>query len=206
MEKYGKIVGTIEKNKSRLGSFFKFFQIFSKKKGFTLVETIIYIAIVSIFFWVALGFFWQMKQAETAGTISREVKENTAQVIELFRQTVRNGEDVNVGVSQFGVNPGSLTLVYSGGNRVFDTYEKSVTIGGLSVDIKKLRLTYGGTSYDLTSDGVNVDPFLLSNFTPGAESNVVQMELQLSNVNPGGDPDYDESLSVHTTANIRQEQ
>jgi len=175
-------------------------------KGFTLVETIIYIAIVSIFFWVALGFFWQMKQAETTGSISREVKENTAQVIELFRQAVRNGENVNEGASQFGIDPGSLTLVYPGGNRVFDTYEKSVTIGGVSVDVRKLRLTYGGQSYDLTSDRVDVDQFLLSNFTQGAEPNVVQMEFQLSNVNPGGDPDYDESLSARITANVRQEQ
>ncbi len=178
----------------------------SKQKGFTLVETIVYIAIVSIFLWVALGFFWQMKQAETTGTISREVKENTAQVIEMFRQTVRNGEDVNVGASQFGVDPGTLTLVYSAGSRVFDTYEKSVTIGGLSVDVTKLRLTYGGTSYDLTSDSINVDQFLLSNFTQGGEPNVIQMEFQLSNVNTGNDPDYDESLSARTTANIRQEQ
>ena len=175
------------------------------EKGFTLVETIIYIAIVSVFFWTALGFFWQMKLTETVGSISREIKENTAQVVEQFRQTVRNGEDVNEGVSQFGVNPGLLSLVYSGGIRVFDTYTKIITVGGESVSIKKLRLTHGGTSYDLTSDQVDVDQFLLTNLTQVSGPDTVQLEFQLSFVNPGDDPNYDESLSAQITAHVRHE-
>lgn len=178
--------------------------IIRNEKGFTLVETIIYIAIVSVFFWTALGFFWQMKQTEARGIVTREVKENTAQIVEQFRQTVRNGEDVNEGVSQFGVNPGSLSLTYSGGSRVFDTYTKIITVGGELVSIKKLRLTYGGTSYDLTSDQVDVDQFLLTNLTQVSGPDTVQLEFQLSSVNPGGDPNYDEILTAQITAHVRQ--
>jgi len=175
------------------------------KKGFTLVETIIYIAIVSVFLWAALGFFWQMKQAETKGDIMREVKENMAQAAEQFRQTVRNAEDMNEGVSQFGVNPGVLSLVYPGGSRVFDTYTKNVTMGGESVAVQKLRLTYGGESYDLTSDRVDVSQFLLTNVTQAGGPDAVQFEFQLSSLNPGGDPDYDALLTTQLTAHVRQE-
>lgn len=175
------------------------------KEGFTLVETIVYIAIVSIFLWGALGFFWQLKQAEAMGGVEREVKENTAQVVEQIRQTIRNAEDVNEGMSQFDADPGVLSLAYAGGSRVFDTYAKNVTVGGKSVSIQKLRLTFGGESYDLTSDQVDVDQFLLTNVTQASGPDAVQLAFQLSSVNPGEDPNYDEALTTQITAHVRQE-
>ncbi len=177
----------------------------TNNEGFTLVETIVYIAIASIFLWGALGFFWQLKQAEAKGDVMREVKENTAQAVEQFRQTVRNAEEVNEGASSFGADPGALSLVYAGGSRVFDTYTKNITVGGAPITIRKLRLTYGGESYDLTSDQVEIDQFLLANVTQASGPDAVRLAFQLSSVNPGGDPDYDASLAVQMTAQVRQE-
>lgn len=175
------------------------------RKGFTLVEMILYVTIVSIFFLFTLGFFWQARGIEVRADISREVKENVGQLLEIFKYFVRDAEGVNAGGSQFGVHPGVLELVYSDGNRIFDTYTKDLTVGGVNVTIRKLRYTHSGSSYDLTSDHVDVTTFRLSDLTQGSEPFVTQMELDLESVNPGNDPNYDNSLSVRTTANVREE-
>lgn len=189
----------------RLNDYF-LMSIFYSKKGFTLVETIIYIAVFSVFFWVVLGFFWQLQQADIKAKISREVKENTAQVGELFKYIVRDAESVDIGSSQFGAHFGVLELVYSDGNRIFDTYTTSIIAGGQTMDIHKLRYTENGQFSDVTSDHVDVTQFQLSDFTQGDAPHVIQMEFTLKTVNPGTDPLYDDDLSIRTTVLVRQEE
>ncbi len=181
------------------------FEFASKaRRGFTLVETIIYIAIASIFFSMAIGFFWQVRGGEVKANTTREVKENVSQAVEVFKYYVRNADGMDAGSSQFGVNLGSLYLTYPEGNRVFDTYSKNVQVGGTTVGIKKFRFTQFGSSYDITSDHVDVESLIFSNFTQGEEP-VVRMELSLKSVAVNDDTNYNESLSVRTSVNIRQE-
>lgn len=199
LKKFEKIRKNLKKNNWELGNW-----SLGIRKGFTLVESIIYIAIASIFFTTAIGFFWQMRTSEVRADVSVEVKENAAQVLEAFKYQVRNADSVSVGKSGFGVNPGSLVLIYPDGERVFYTYNTQVIVGGREVGIQKLVLAYGGANYDLTSDHVNITKFQVNNFTLGAQPPVLQMELDLENVNPGADSDYDDSISVRTTVNVRE--
>ena len=174
------------------------------RNGFTLVETILYVAIASIFFTMAIGFFWQVRGGEVKASTTREVKENSAQAVEAFKYYVRNANGMDQGASQFGVNPGVLYLAYTEGSRVFDTYRKNVDVGGITKTIRKFRFTQSGDTYDLTSDHVEVETLIFSNFTQGKEP-VVQMELTLKGVSVNNDPNYNVSLSVRTSVNVRQE-
>jgi len=174
-------------------------------KGFTMVETIIYIAIASIFLTISVGFYWQMRTSDIRSGIQRELKENVSQTVESFKYFTRNAEDVDVGGSQFGIDPGVLVLTYPDGAVVFDTYTKNVSVGGNQVEIHKLRYSRGGNSYDITSDHVDVTEYKLSDMAAGDEPESVQMELTISSINPTDNPDYENSLAVRTTVNIRKE-
>lgn len=172
------------------------------RKGFTLVEMILYVAIASVFLTVMIGFFWQIRQGEIRNRVRRELNENTAQVMQVFASAVRNAESLDGG-SQFGVNPSVVVLGYAGGDKVFDTYTKTVTVGGLPAVIRKLRLSEGGDSYDLTSDHADVNLFRVDDFTQGGQPPVLRISLALSSVNPGQTFGYEDEAPSAVTVNVR---
>lgn len=172
-------------------------------QGFTLIEMIVYVAILSVFFWVVLGFFMQMQAARTKSAISREIKENASQVLETLKTHVRVAASTDIGVSHFDVDPGALGLANIDGTEVFDTYTKTVLVGGVSKLIRTLRLSRPSLpAEDLTSEHVSVTSFQVSN--SGIPSNFY-IRLGLSSVNPGVDPLYDSTLDLHTSVTIRNE-
>jgi prepilin-type N-terminal cleavage/methylation domain-containing protein len=179
----------------------------SAKKGFTLVELIIYIAIASMVLVGAVNVAWNLITANATSDLKRDVYMNARVVTEEFGRQVRGAEDVDTGSSTFGANPGVLTLDYPGGNtdKVFDTYNKDVVVGGQIVNITKLRITEGTSDpVDLTNDHVDVGDFTLTDLTQASEPDNVLLELTLDSVNPGGDMKYDVSISVQTSISIRQ--
>lgn len=179
--------------------------VLKNRRGFTLIEMILYATILSIFFVVVVTFFWQMRQSHIRSEISGEVKENAAQVIELFQHVVRESDDVVLGSSQFDQDLGVLELDYVGGNRRFDTYIKNVTIGSESVPVRKLRMVHVGFSNnDLTSDSVTVDRLRFTDLTHSG-SPVIQVELELSKVTPENDPLYQLDYSTRSSVMIRKE-
>lgn len=178
----------------------------SNHSGFTLVETIIYMAIASIFITFATGFYWQMRQADVKSSVSHEVKENAAQSLELVKYIVRNAQDVDLNDSVFGSDTGVLDLDYSDGGRRFDTFEHQVTVGGKSMLIRSLRFDHAGQySAQVTSDHINVTRFRVSDYSQGNTPKTVRVELELEQVNPGDDQNFDASVSEAVTLSVRKE-
>ena len=170
-----------------------------------MVETIIYIAIASIFFTISIGFFMQVRSADVRAGIRREIKENASQAIESFKYFIRNAEAVDAGGSEFGKNPGSLFLTYPDGGVLFDTYTKNISVGGAQTEIRKLRYTKNGNSHDISSDHVNVADYAVLDMTAADEPDAVQIKISFLSVNPAAGPDYDSSLDLSVTVNIRHE-
>ena len=177
-----------------------------RKGGFTLVEMVIYVAIFSIFISFALGFFWQMQQARIRSGIWREGKENAAQALELFKHQIRNAEGLDLSGSQLGQNFSALSVNTTNGAALFDTYEKSVEVGGVSVQIRKLRLDLPNQPPStVTSDHVTVIRLEVSDAGGGGSPTALQVRLVLANVNPGQDPLYDSTTEFDTTVAFRTE-
>lgn len=173
--------------------------------GFSLVEMIVYVAIFSIMFTVILNLFWRVQLSGSRVLIANEVTENTSQVMQIISSAVRQGDSIDKLNSVFGSHPGVL-LINDDELLTIDTYTKNVNIGGSLVSIRTLRLTRGlNEPIDLTSDHVNVHNFWLTDISQPGHPDVLRMDLGLSNINPGGDPDFDNSLSVRTSITIRKE-
>lgn len=175
-------------------------------KGFSLVELIVYIAIASMVLVTVVNVAWSIMISNSNTQGKRDTYFNARQVMQQMQTKIREADDVITGSSTFGSHPGALTLDYPAGNTdvVFDTYTKSVTIGGQSTTIRKLQMKVGLNDYvDLTTDKVNVTNFVLTNLTRGTEPPNIKIELTIQKANPGNDPNYDASIAVETAISLR---
>ena len=177
----------------------------ANKKGFTLVEMITYIAIFSVILFVIVQLFWQVQISSIRSKASSEVKENVAQIVEIFKYNIRGADDIYVGDSVFNTHPGILSI-QNESTIIIDTYTKDVILDGRSNTIRKLRYKKGSDpSVDLSSDRVNVENFVVRNLTQGVNPNNIKMELTISYLNPEDDYLYDQSISINTSALVRKE-
>ncbi len=136
--------------------------------------------------------------------IANEVTENSSQVLQLATSVMREGESLHTD-SVYGSHPGKL-VVNDSTVMTFDTYTKNVNTGGRSVSIRKLRLTQGGNpAVDITSDHVNVTNFVVTDITQGGNPEMVQIELDISSINPDNDLNFDNTLSTRTSISVRKE-
>lgn len=178
----------------------------NSKKGFTLIELLIYIMIASVVFVFAFNAGWNVFKASNHISVRQDVYTNTRIIANQLQKYVRGANNILTDASVFNTNPGVLTLDYPGVGTdvVFDTYTKSVTIGGLPMTITKLRIKEGAAAYvDLTNDKINVGNFIVKNFSRGS-AKTVQISLTLDRVNPDNNPDFIASGSFTTSFTLRQ--
>jgi len=174
-------------------------------KAFTLVELIIYIAILAIVLVSTIGFLWNVIGGSVRVSTSAELMYNSRLVLYKITRSGRGANDVLTANSTFGSHPGVLVFGYTSGDITFDTATKSITVGGQSVMIRKLRMKTGSSSpIDLTSDKVDVTNFVVKNRTKGTEPKNVKIEVTLAFVNPGQDPARNQTLSFETAVSIRK--
>ena len=177
-----------------------------RKGGFTLVETVLYVAIFSLFISFALGFFWQMRQAQIRSVVLRETQENASQALELLKSHIRNADGLDSPDSQLGNDFSALSLNTANGVARFDTTLKPIVVGGISLSIFKLRLALPNhPAEDITSDHVTVTRFEVSDVGGGGNPTALRIRLALASVNPGSDPLYDSTLESDVTVAFRAE-
>ncbi len=77
-----------------------------KNKGFTLVELIIYIAIISIVVVGFITFTLSIINSRNKNYVVQEVQANTRTAFKLISQEILLAEGVNIGSSVFDSDPG----------------------------------------------------------------------------------------------------
>lgn len=176
-----------------------------KTKAFTLVELIIYVAILATVFVSTIGILWNVIGGSVRVSASTELSYSARLVLDNIIRVGRSANDVLVASSTFGVHPGVLVFGNSGGDITFDTATKNITVAGQNITIRKLRMKTGiGLPIDLTSDKVDVTNFVVKNRTRGTEPKNVKVEVTLAYVNPGQDPARNKTLSFETAVSIRK--
>ena len=140
-------------------------KIRSNTKGNTLVELIIYLAIISVFFTSMIGFTVSVVQSGQKARTMHEVSQNGRFIMEKIAREIKSANDVNFTTSSFGVNPGVLSLVNNTGSldpTVFDV------VGGV------VRIQQGaGAPMNISSDLVNVTSIVFTDLSvPGRTTNI----------------------------------
>lgn len=166
--------------------------------GFTLIETLIYIAIVGmavsslIYFSIAVG------NARTKSYVVEEVQASTRAALNIIERAVRTAESVDREVSTFGADPGVLVL------HVTDVTKEPTTIA-LSADDGTLTITEGaGEPQLLMSDEVFVSNLVFTDLTGSSTRERIRIEMTADYENASGNSNYTYSQSLQTAVSVRK--
>lgn len=145
----------------------------SRKSGFTLVETLIYIAIMGVVGVVMVKFFLSISSAGSKTRVIREVQSNGRLAIDLISQKIRGSSGLNIASSTFGTDPGVLSLQY-------DSSADNPTLIQLTADDGQLVITEGtSTAIPITSDEVKITNLIFKNLSRNANRTNIEIDLTI---------------------------
>lgn len=178
---------------------------FLSRRGFSLVELILYIALAFILAGLSFGFAWNVMGGSVRVDRSTELGFNARFAMEVIGRSVREADTLKDTLSVFGAHPGVLTLEKGGVNLLIDTYTRNVTIGGQSQSIRKLRLQNGaGPALDISTDRVDVQEFIITNLSRPDEPPTLRIRLTLKAALAPSDPSPQQTLTQETALTIRK--
>ena len=161
-------------------------------RGFTLIELIIYIAIVAVVLLVAFNFVWEIIYGNVKSQAIREVQQNARFCIEKITKTIEEALVINSPTPGDSANLLSLEMPYSSLNpTIFHVFDN------------KLRITQGvrGT-YELTNDRVIVRSLQFTNLSYLDTPGTARVEMVIDHVNPNNRSEYAVSFEIKSTASL----
>lgn len=165
-----------------------------KSKGFTLIELIIYVALVSIFISGAILFAWDIIYGRVKSGVHQEVSQNLGLVSRRLAFELRRAEGIN------SMGGSSISLQMEDSARDPTVFE---VIGD------RLMIGFGGSGpcpvsapCSLTGNRVRVTDLTLADFSIEDSTNV-QFSLTVESLNPSGRKEWERSETQTTAVELR---
>jgi len=144
-------------------------QLFTRTtKGFSLIELLIYIALLSVIVVVVVSVLLSLTRAYGAFKVSQRINNSAITALERITRDSRNAESIDLANSTFDVHPGRLTL--NTGTMTIEIY--------LDGDVLKVRED-GVDIGSLTTQRVSVSSFVLRHLFSGSIE-AIKIELTLT--------------------------
>jgi len=156
------------------------------KKGFTLVELLLYMVILSTMLGVLTSFVVMTYKVRVKSQVVAEVEQQGSQTMDIITQAVRNSTAINLPVSQAS----GSTLTINGSTTTFD------------MNANKIRMN-DGTTYDIVSNKVVANGLLFTNVTETGGPGSVRIQFTLTYNNISGTNEYDYAKTFYATASRR---
>lgn len=142
-------------------------------KGFSLIEMIVYVSILSVIFVIVVNTLLIVSRSYSSIKISLDINNSATVSVERMIREIRKANSVNLAQSTLDSNPGRLVL-----NTTDDAGLPLIVDFYLEDDTLKLK--EGGVfSGDLT-DGVDVTNLVFRSISNGT-SEAIKIEMELSN-------------------------
>jgi len=167
---------------------------FISKKGFTLVELLLYIAISSTILMISVLFLQMLLESKVKNQTMSEVEQQGLLVMQLITQTIRNSE--NITLPTIGVSSNSLTL------DVLDV-NNDPTIFGLLSDSITIK-EGAGEEIPITNSRVIASSLNFHNLSYLDTPGIVNISFTLTYKNPENRQEYNFSKNFYTSAALRQ--
>lgn len=166
------------------------------KNGFTLIEMVIYIAIMTIIVAALVIFVSDSLKANNKSLMLRESLDNAHRALEVITREIKHADEIYTPTSLFGTSPGQLSLktTKSLPEGEQDSYLDFYVEDGI-VYIKK----EGETPEALTSDSVEVTNLVFRNIDPS-----VQVDLTISYKGSVSRPTHQALTTLTTSAALRK--
>jgi hypothetical protein len=158
-----------------------------KKNGYSLVEMIIYVTILSVFTWTIINTVLSLSESYRTLLALRIVDNTGITAMERMTRDIRAASSVDTTNSTLGSNPGVLTLIDTA-NGVSTTTKFYIASGTLKVDVNSV---YDGP---LSDAGVTITNLVFRQLTSSTTAAVkIDMTVQ------GVDGPITETKSYHST-------
>lgn len=164
-------------------------------RGFSLVELILYVALVSIFITAAVLFAWDVIYGRVKSQVQREVSQNLRLVSKRITFEIRNASAVN------SVSASDLCLASS---------DSSYNPTRIYLNSGRLRLGWGGGSGDcseltsdepLTSGEISVTDLAFTDLSSGSDS--INIKFSVTVESSGGRKEWQMSETYSTSVELR---
>ncbi|MFA7245255.1 MAG: type II secretion system protein [Candidatus Magasanikbacteria bacterium] len=168
------------------------------KRGFTLIETLIYVAIIGLVSSGLMKFSMSITSARNKTYVIQEVHANVRDAVVFINKKIQEANGINLGSSTFDTDPGVLSLSMSDNS-------KNPTIISLDEDNGKLQVVEGlSDPIFITTEEVLVNNLQFSNVSTGDEARSIQFNLTID-YDSGVDAtkDFTFSQSSENLASIR---
>jgi type II secretory pathway pseudopilin PulG len=168
------------------------------KKGFTLIETIIYIAIIGGIVATFVSFSLSISDSRNKTFVIQEVNANSRLALDLITQKIQASTGVNIGNSTFGSDPGvlELSMADSGLNP---------TIINLDQDDGVLQIKEGASDpVAIVTDEVKITNLVFTNLTSSSARENIKVEMTFEYNNSNSDVEFNYSRDIRTSVSVRQ--
>jgi len=166
------------------------------KKGFTLVEMLLYMAILSVVVMAMSSFLYLTYSSRIKATVIAEVEQQGSQTMAIITQTIRNASSITTPIA--GNSTTSATLV---------GYVALSSPISFDVSGNKIQITEGtNSSVDLTSNRVIVSDLSFSNLSRANTPGIIQIKFRLTHINPDNRGEYSYYKDFTSTASLRRSQ
>ncbi|MFA5747094.1 MAG: type II secretion system protein [Candidatus Paceibacterota bacterium] len=170
-------------------------KMISKKSGFTIIESMIYIGIASGVLVVLFSFAWQIVYGGVKAQSIREVQQNSRLAMERIAESVLNAKDITVPASR-GNNGTTLSLTM---------YDPSLSPTVISLSSGKVVITQGGEGpYEITNDRVEVTNLRFTNVSYSTARETVRVQMTIIYKNQSKFSYYDASMQTEGTFSLRK--
>lgn len=170
------------------------------RKGFTLTEVLVYIAVLAIIITAVSSFLlWQI----TSGAKSRAIREtqyNAQRALSIMTQEIREAKSIYTPTSVFDVNPGQLSLAtakYALAGE--DTSYIDFFICGTQLCLKK----ESQNPVAITSGTVRISNLVFSQIATTSTAPSIQINLRVDYMATSTRPEYQASFAATSTVSIR---
>lgn len=163
-----------------------------KNQGFTLIEFLIYAAIIGAILVLMTGFLWNIISGNIKETAYQEVQQNGRFALTKITQEIKKATAINNPLPGSSSNTLSLTMADANLNpTIFEV------IGG------KLEITQGGQGpYELSSDQVAVSNLQFTNLSYQNTPGTIRIEITIEHLNPRGTNEYQASIDLKSTVSL----
>ncbi len=167
------------------------------KKGFTLIELIIYIAIIGLIMSSFVSFSIIMANSRNKNYAAREVQANFRNILDIVTRKVKEANSINMGASIFGSDPGVLSLS-------MDDPSKDPTIIDLDQDDGVMQITEGTSNpVAITSNEIQVTNLVFENLSGTSPRNNIRIQLTLEFNGEDNDQNFNYSEDFQTAISLR---
>jgi len=173
------------------------------KKGFTLIELIIYISAFAVITVILANFIINLINVQAKIKIDKEVSENSQRAMEIITWQIKHAQGIYQPTSSFDIHPGQLSLETDqnkpNGEEI--TYIDFYLDENQQLCLKKEE----SEAIPLTSGKVKINQLIFNYLIDGSNNQAIRIEMLSSYRNPSQKVFYQSSSTLISTVNLRND-